>query len=189
MTATAYPLQWPEGWPRTKVRAKSSFKATLSSALREVQDELRRLGAKSVTFSSNVTLADHHPVDTGVAVYFVREGRQLCIPCDRWDKVEDNLRAIAKTIEALRGIERWGAKHMLDAAFNAFAALPPAPNAAALERPWREVLGVTAAATMAEAEAAYRDLARKHHPDITGDSGAMMTIINRARDKAREELQ
>jgi hypothetical protein len=55
--------------------------------------------------------------DSGAAVYFTRKGRDQCIACDKWDSVRDNLHAIGKTIEALRGIDRWGTGEMVDAAF------------------------------------------------------------------------
>ena len=46
------------------------------------------------------------------------------------------MQAIAKTIEALRGINRWGTGDMMEAAFKGFSALP-APDT---NKPWREVL-------------------------------------------------
>lgn len=180
----AYPLSWPEGWPRTKYRQSSKFRTTLAGALNNVQNELGRLGAKNIVLSSNVTLGNNRPADPGIAAYFVRDGRQLCIPCDAWNKVEDNLQAIAKTIEALRGIERWGAKHMVDAAFSGFAALPP-PSQQVTDQRWHAVLGVSPDATAAQVEAAYRDLARRYHPDITQDGGQRMAAINAARDAYR----
>jgi hypothetical protein len=38
----------------------------------------------------------------------------MCLACDRWDKVQDNIYAIAMTIEPLRGIERWGSGSMVE---------------------------------------------------------------------------
>lgn len=90
-------------------------------------------GAKNAVVSTNVALRrDGLPLasakrvdDPGVAVYFLYKGKQTCFACDRWDKVEDNIYAVAKTIDAMRGIARWGTGDMLDAAFNGFTALPP----------------------------------------------------------------
>jgi len=48
----------------------------------------------------------------------------MCLACDRWDKVQDNIYAIAMTIEPLRGIERWGSGSMVEQAFTGFFALP-----------------------------------------------------------------
>lgn len=187
----AYPLAWPDGWPRTKSPTKSQFKVTLSAAVNDVTKEVRLLGGVNPVISSNVSLGNQRPTDTGIAVYFVRSGRQLCVPCDRWNKPEDNLRAIAKTIEALRGIERWGAKHMVDAAFSGFVALPPPdPTKQIGKRPWHDVLGVTQTAKREEIETAFRDLARRNHPDIVGPSGHdIMAELNRAKSEALQARQ
>ncbi|WP_051532952.1 hypothetical protein [Arthrobacter sp. 9MFCol3.1] len=111
--------------------------------------ELRLLGVKNIVLSSNQELRRDglpyakrpQPMDRGVAVYFEREGKQQCIPCDKWSRIEDNVQAIRKTIEALRGLERWGAKSMVDAAFQGFLALPATSQAMQLAA-WWEVLGV-----------------------------------------------
>jgi len=116
------------------------------------------------------------PSDPGAAVYFQRRGKSLVFACDRWDKVEHNLRAIAKTIEALRGIERWGSSDLMERAFNGFEALP-APEQ------WWQVLGVGQGAGRDEISRAYRDKARAAHPD-QGGSHAAMARLNAARDQA-----
>ena len=117
----------------------------------------------------------------GVAVYFVLAGRQQCIPCDRWLTVEENCRAIWKSIEALRGLDRWGAKSFVAAAFRGFEALP-APGA---QRHWTEVLGIPAQASSDLIEAAYRKRARTRHPD-SGGSHEAMAELNEAVAQARK---
>lgn len=119
--------------------------------------------------------------DHGVAVYFEREGKQMVFACDRWDRVQDNLRAIHKTIEAMRGVERWGASDMMERAFSAFEALP------APKTPW-EILGVQRGASEAEIQSAYRNKARMAHPD-SGGSTAAMAEVNAARDAALMEIR
>jgi hypothetical protein len=94
-------------------------------------------------------------------VYFTLDGAQRCIPCDKWMYLQDYLRAIEKTIGALRGIERWGTHQILEAAFAGFAALPDG----ATSLPWHDVLGVTPSASVAEIKAAYLRLVKQHHPD------------------------
>ena len=42
----------------------------------------------------------------GVAVYFTWDGEQRSMACDRWHKIESNMRALAKSINALRGLDR-----------------------------------------------------------------------------------
>lgn len=177
----AYPLSWPPGWPRTKFRESSRFKTTLPAAIKNLQGELSLLGAKSPVISSNVTLGSERPQDPGIAVYFTYDGDQACIPCDRWQTVAENVQAIAKTIEAMRGIERWGAKHTVKAAFRGFVSLPPPEQS----RPWWEVLGTAREADRATVEAAYRNRAKRAHPDAGGSVEAMQEL-NRARREALE---
>jgi len=182
---SAYPLAWPPGWPRTlpEKRERSKFTATVPSALAFLDEEVRRLGAKNLVVSSNYTLGAA-PEDVGVCVYFDYQELKAGIPCDRWLRVEDNLRAIAKTIEAMRGIERWGAKHMIKAAFTGFAALP-APGAS---RPWRAVLELDPGdGILSKVEAAYKRLRSKYHPDKGGSAERFHEIQN-AYDQARAEL-
>jgi DnaJ domain len=120
--------------------------------------------------------AQKEPADTGVAVYFLRRKKQMVFACDRWHTVQDNMRAIQKTIDAIRGIERWGASEMMERAFQAFEALP-APSTC-----WT-ILGIKPGASEADINAAYRARARGAHPD-TGGSEAKMSELNRARDEA-----
>lgn len=191
----AYPLQWPMGWPRTPSHRRQPSKFKPGSMANETQEliwELQRLGARRMVLSTNIELRQdglpysnrRRPDDPGVAVYFTYEKRQQCIPCDRWATVEENLRAVWKSIEALRSLERWGAKSFVDAAFTGFAALP-APGAA---RAWWEVLGVSQHATVDQINAAWREKAKQAHSDL-GGSDARMSEINVARDtgiKSRE---
>jgi hypothetical protein len=105
----AYPLQWPEGWPRTKVRRAASFDTRFIDARDGLLNEVRLMGGRQPVISSNVPLRmDGLPranftrdPDPGVAVYFALQSEPRVFACDRWTHVEDNLQAIRKTIEAL----------------------------------------------------------------------------------------
>lgn len=57
---------------------------------------------------------------------------------DQYYRVEENLAAIAATLDAMRAIERHGGAQILDRASTGFAALQ-APMAVA--RSWREMFG------------------------------------------------
>lgn len=113
-----YPLQWIPGKPRTPShqRKRSQFQVSFAKARDGLLLELSRLGASNIIISSNVqTRRDglpyanfREPDDPGVAVYFKTFKKEYALSCDRWDRAKDNLRAIGKHIEALRGIERWG---------------------------------------------------------------------------------
>jgi hypothetical protein len=184
---TAYPLSWPPGFPRKSVRETGQFKTSLAGALKNAQDSLRLFGrdsgkpVKDVVLSSNVTLGIQRPADPGVAVWFKWDGIQICIPVDRYSTPEANLQAIHHVLEARRTELRHGTLALVRASFQGLRALP-APNS----KHWSAVLGVDASASTEEIQAAYRDLARKLHPD-QGGSEAAMSELNRARDEALKE--
>lgn len=179
-TVSTYPLTWPPMWPRTDDPQYSRFETTITRARNGVIRELDLLGATDITISSNAELTRSGEIsarqrridDTGVAVYFRLDGDQRVIPCDKWVRIEENLRAIELTINALRGIERWGAREIMTAAFAGFAALPASSAGDA----WWEVLGVPPTATIAEIDAAYRRLAKQTHPDAGGSAGQFSRI-------------
>jgi DnaJ domain len=183
-TPTAYPLQWPPGWPRTDAsrRERGAFKTTLHAALEALHREIRLLGGTSFVLSSNATLGVTQPDDPSVCAYFIHDGVQLAIPCDRWQRIEANVRAIALSVEAIRGMDRWGAKHMIRAMFSGFKALPAANNC----RPWATVFGVRPHASTGEVRTAYKQLAQTFHPD-KGGSTERMAEINGAWAEFRKE--
>ena len=186
----AYPLAWPKGRPRTKVRSTSKFGSrSLAVALDLVKKELARLHASYVVVSSNVPLrADGNPYsnpgrmpDPGVAVYFRLEDEPITLSCDKWNSVEENLYALAKHVEAMRGIERWGVGSVSQT-FAGFKELP-----SSVEPDWWIVLGVGPNATRDQVLAAHREKARTAHPDRGGAAGDMQAI-NTARDRALATL-
>lgn len=133
-----YPLLWPEGQPQTVNREKARFDVTFGQARDGLIREIERLGGNSIVITSNVATRrdglpyanQSTPDNPGVAVYFWRKGKLICMACDRWNTVKDNLRAIQKSIEAIRGIERWGASAMAEKAVEAYAYLPSSTNSA-----------------------------------------------------------
>lgn len=173
--ASAYPLAWPQGAPRwpSHRRGRAPFKQTDVSALDFVQGEVRRMGGSYLVISTNIELRrdglpyanQKTPADPGAAIYFLRKGKQMTFACDRWDRVRDNLCAIGKTIEAIRGIERWGSTDMMERAFQAFEALPGMKEPSAF---WRDILGLHGEPTRAEVDQAYRDRAKTAHPNAGG---------------------
>jgi len=191
MTTTAYPLSWPAGFERTKVREDSRFKTTLPQALTNVRQSLERFGRDSgkpvsaLVISSNYTLGDTNPREPGVAVYFSWDGLNVCIPVDRYARLEANLQAIHHIIEARRTELRHGSLRLIRATFQGFAALP-APGSA---RDWRDVLGLARGATLADAETAFRRKAADVHPDKPGGSHSAMADLNAAIRSARLELK
>ncbi|MBV7454331.1 DnaJ domain-containing protein [Acidovorax sp. sif1233] len=195
---TRYPLTWPEGWKRmpSYQRKRATFKSqgkslTVFDGVQRVLDELERLGVHQddVIVSTNLqTRLDGlprsnqgRPGDPGVCVYWQKSAKEpmRCMAVDRYDEVQDNLAAVAATLEAMRSIERHGGAAILDRAFTGFAALP-AP--AAGQRDWWTVLGLEPDADVEAIRRAHRALAARVHPDRQGGSEALMAQINTARD-------
>ncbi len=194
MSVAAFPLQWPSGWPRARFRQRAPFgttarsrhgtkdSLTVAEARERLSDQFEQLGARYVTLSTNLELrldglprsGQPEPRDVGVAVYFRLGGKDTVLACDKWDRVADNIAAIAKHVEALRGIDRWG----VGTAAQAFAGYQQLPS----PEQWWQVLSVSERATADEINAAYRRLARSAHPD-TGGSTAAMARLNAARDE------
>lgn len=171
----SYPLKWPINRERTIVRKSATFRTTIGKARDSLMKELQRLGANDIILSSNIATyerggkqimyADQNATvkDPGIACYYTWKGDQYVLTCDKWDKVVDNLQAIMKTIEAIRGIERWGSGEMLKAAFQGFKELQSANG-----RKWYEVLNCNADASEAEIKANFKNLAWMSHPDRGG---------------------
>ena len=192
-----YPLQWPSGWPRISYPTRARFQTSFATAVRELLRELDLLGATDIVISSNLQLRrdglpysnQRQPEDRGIAVYFNLNGEQQCIPCDKWDLTEDNIQAIRLTVAALRGLERWGAKEMVDAAFRGFKALPASGESTPSDqRLWHEVLEVSPNASWEVVEAAYRRLLHKVHPD-KGGSVQAFTEVQNAFKQAKENYK
>ncbi len=187
---SAYPLHWPQGFPRKHIREKSRFDTTLAKALSNVSLSLDRFGKDSevavtdITLSSNYTLSDQRPEDPGVAVWFNWDGTMRCVPCDRYRTIEENLQAIHHVIEARRTELRHGTLQLVRASFAGFTALP-APEGSH----WREILKLPPSkrVTPNEVENAYKRLVMKAHPD-TGGSHEQMAKLNSARDTALAEI-
>ena len=129
------------------------------------------------------------PRDPGVAVYWTsKAGKKQCMAIDRYDRVADNLAAVAASLEALRAIERHGGGAILDRAFVGFAQLPAA---IITQRPWREVfhVGPDDHLNTDAIKTRFSALARKLHPDKHGGSHDEMTELNAARAAALAEVQ
>lgn len=135
--------------------------------------------------------------DPGIAVWWVERGAERVVACDRWYRADENLRAIIKTLEAMRGLDRWGATEMAERAFAGFAALPPgsAGSMPTGPRPWREVLGATFGPwpelakdeLLVLAKSRHRKLIAIAHPDAGGDV-ARAAELNVAIASAEAEL-
>lgn len=195
----SYPLHWPMGYQRTRSRKRSGFKQTMDGAQRFLHNEIRKLGARKLIVSSNIPLRNDGGMysaymnkrldDPGVAIYFELKGKQISMCCDQYISVWENVYALGKGIEALRGMDRWGVSDFLDRAFTGFTALPE--PAQVQKREWWVVMDYqrkpnNAVWDWAGVEAQYKSLAKKLHPDVTGGSTEKFQELVEAFDQAKK---
>src|SRR5882672_8726768 len=179
----AFPLQWPQGWPRTPDYRRQSDRifagkiygaVTMARAGEQLRSELRMLGAASTVISTNVALrqdglpySDQRKLtEPGVAIYFQLKGKPMAMSSDRYNTVGGNMRSLALAIDAMRQLERHGGGTMMERAFTGFAALPP-PNQ--VKRRWRDVFSVEDN-WRGDLSERYRMLAKLRHPDAMDGS-------------------
>jgi hypothetical protein len=173
------PLAWPVAWPRMKNPQVAPFSAGWTTTINELQRVLDGLHCTNIVISSNMKAridgmpnvqARNNVLDAGVALYFSRNNAEVCIPCDKFNTVDGNLRAIGLTLEYIRRMEKYGTSQMVDAAFRGFTALPASIPMGPPSRPWHEVLEVLPTSPHPVIRAAYRTLSGKYHPD-NGETG------------------
>lgn len=210
MGRNPFPLQWPDGWKRTQFRGTPRFEARFVEDRDSVIRRLERRG-RNVVITSNLPIGNKGlpyiaPVsDSGIAVYWFerrsadKAATERVLACDRWMRAADNMRAIAKSLEALDGLDRWGASQVVERAYSGFAALPPGSSSTIdqgpVRKPWRDVLGATFAGwpelerdeLLVIARTRHRKLITLHHPDRGGDP-AIAAELNVAIAEAETEL-
>ena len=213
--AEAYPLTWPQGWKRLPAHARTRAKfgkgetqrsndgmsswtrkkeLSIADGRQRVIDSLERMGARAMVISTNLALrldnlprsGQAQPADPGVAVYWTSpKGEARCIAVDRFDRVADNLAAVAGTLEALRTVERYGGAAILDRAFTGFVALPPPMDL----RTWRQVLSISEGVRVTELllDEAYMRARSAAHPDKGGAPGEF-DAVQKCYEAAKLEL-
>lgn len=203
MSIPAYPLQWPEGWKRIEAHGRTRAKfgrqtqssyggwkvregLSIAQAVQRVRDELGRMGIQDddLVISTNLELRldglprsnQREPGDPGVAVYWTqkRGDAPRCMAIDRYDRVADNLAAIAATLDAMRAIERHGGAEILNRAFTGFTSIEDQ------SKPWHVVLGVPAHASTDQVRDSYRRGRSRFHTDREGGNADAFHAIQQA---------
>jgi len=191
---TSYPLCWPYGWKRTVpgYRTRARFhkewkELSIAQGTRRVLHSLELLGVSDypTIVSTNILLRldglprsdQRNPDDPGVAVYWRKSEKDLykVMAIDQYNRVADNLAAVAATLEAMRAIDRHGGAQILDRAFTGFLALPVPEG----WREWRDILQINGEVTLALAERQYKKLRLESHPDKPSGSHEQMVDLNR----------
>jgi hypothetical protein len=167
---------------------------SIAQAVERVRAELKRMGVldDDLVISTNLLLrldglprsGQSEPQDPGVAVYWTEPHLQgtppRCMAIDRYDRVADNLAAVAATLEAMRAIERHGGAEILERAFTGFTALAHDGG-----RKWWDVLGCASDAPRHVIESHYLRRRSATHPDKGGDA-AEFQAVHQAWEQAQE---
>lgn len=190
INATFRPIDvWP-GKP-TPFRRRAPFDAAWSNTLELLRKELRFLAAKHVVIQIDMReqdiRQDGYPRANAVAaspgVILALESKYgpLRYPCDTFTRWEDNVRAIALALEALRKVDRYGVTKRGEQ-YTGWRALPgaggtsSAMTAAAAAEFLATAAGVGAGSVhlilgdRVVVEQVYRKAAKRLHPDIAGGS-------------------
>lgn len=212
MTATRFPLAWPEGWPRTPPAQRGRgerFKTmenrftdsgsgywraarpvSLEVARKKLFEELARLGAGAIVLSTNIPLRNDGMPRADAARARIDDPGVAIYFTHRKKQMAmacDSYDSPAANIRSLGlAIE---AMRQLERHGGGVMMERAFAGFAALPPPrscW-EVLGLTPGAVRAEIDTAFRRLARERHPD-RGGSDAAMAELNKARDDALRSL-
>lgn len=109
---------WPGGLTPAHKRQRSQFSAGWLSTTRMLRSELQHLRAKNpellVAIDAQQFRLDGYPraqakaEHPGIIVSFDSEFGHMSYPCDTFTTWQDNLRAVALALEALRKVDRYG---------------------------------------------------------------------------------
>ncbi len=181
-----------EGWPGKQTasyqRRRAPFRASYAKTLDLLESELNHLSAKDILIQAffkreqirndGWPRSSARPSQPGVVLNFQVNRESYSYPCDRFDGWEDNLRAIALSLQALRAVDRYGVTrgHEQYQGFRRLAAaLPVNPQNAAVEFLAKHA-GVSFDSVQNDPEAAYRLAARQLHPDSGGSHDTFVQL-------------
>jgi len=183
-------------WPGTLTarRSRAKFKSSYPDTLKLLDRELRNLAARNVilqvALSADDIRLDGRPransrtAHPGVILSFESRFGPLSYPCDTFDNWEDNLRAIALALDALRTVKRYGVGQSGEQ-YRGWSALPPGrPVEPKIDKASAiKLLQKYAQATIGnveEAKAAYRNALKETHPDRGGDPEQFKRVVEAA---------
>jgi hypothetical protein len=174
--------QWP-GVPTPSWKRKHApFRAAYASTLDLLETELKHLKATDILIQAHLKREDirndgwprsaARPSQPGVIVTFMGSSGQMSFPCDRFNGWEDNLRAIALSLQALRMVDRYGVTRNNEQ-YRGFAALPPAGDSRARAVAFlSQQTGWAEKQVRGDLQGAYRLAAKAVHPDMGGNPEA-----------------
>lgn len=175
--------------PAYRPRKRAPFRAGWNQTLDLLEAELHHLGAKDIIVQAGFQLNEirndgwprggRRPSHPAVILSFRdSSGTPLSFPCDTYDDHEDNLRAIALSLQALRAVNRYGVTKGHEQ-YRGFAQLPAAdPNFARNMAVvyFSKLTGWSEQQVKNDPQGAYRLAARATHPDHGGSADAFTAM-------------
>lgn len=114
-----------------------------------------------------------------VTIRYVKNSKTVNLSMGSQSRAIDNLRVLYLAIESMRLNEKRGIGEVLESAYLQLSAPPQEKS------PW-EVLGVVPGTSTDVAEAVYRQMSLKYHPDKQNGDMTMMKLLNNAIEKIRK---
>lgn len=201
-------VAWPGERRASHQQTRARFDSTWGQTLDLLSRELDHINAKDVVIQldcdpkditrDNTPRSTARPRTAGVVLSFVREFYDpktraatrppFSFPCDRFDDWQDNVRAIALSLEALRKVDRYGVTKRGEQ-YIGFGQLPASTgNGAMTPLQAAEFLSTFNAypvghilASPKDARDAVRGAAAQSHPDTPGGSAATFQRVQDAK--------
>jgi hypothetical protein len=193
---------WP-GQPTSPwSRKRSAFKIVETKVLDHIERELRHLGGKEVIFrlevqphhlrNDGMLRANARPTAPGVILEFtatrLKGSPRLLYRCDTFTNYWHNLSAIARGLEALRMVDRYGVTPTGEQ-YAGFKALPAATGptmdvSTAAERVAAYTSDLSSRDVISSLDSARRAIRvalAKTHPDATGGERGAYDVVEAAR--------
>jgi hypothetical protein len=183
LNATFRPIdRWPGD--ETRNRKPSPFRVGWGDTLELLKRELRHLRATNVICQLAITerelrldgypRTNARPSHPGVILAFNSAYGPLKYACDRFTSWDDNIRAVALGLEALRKVERYGITKRGEQ-YTGWRALPASTTPVTTTEAAARFIGIHSRAPLANLltdpagyQAAYRSATKRLHPDAGG---------------------
>jgi hypothetical protein len=196
---------WPAGV--TVARRNSPFKASYGVSEDLLMRELWHLGARDVVLEIDIQASDlrldgtlranARPQGPRVILYAATKHGPLMMPCATFAHWQDNIRAIALSLEALRKVDRYGCSQRGEQ-YRGWTAIPASTGVTTrVHAAWdilaREAAGEPGSAIKPEHRSRetldryFREAAMMAHPDA-GGTDERMAAVNRARETILADL-
>lgn len=192
LQATFRPLgRWPVKETPAYARKRATFRVGYQDRLDLLEHELEKLNAKNIVIQAQFEAKEirqdgwprssARPKGPAIIVSFKGSNGPLSFPCDHYQSWEDNLYAIALSLEALRAVDRHGVTKNAEQ-YRGWTQLPAAEAKtdgfldAEQAAKWLAVVsGCSQSATFIQVnsvaqDAAYKMAAKRLHPDTGGST-------------------